>query len=51
MRMEDRSVDVILVDAPLVEGAFAAAMALQTGKDIEDAVQAAERTRTEGKKR
>lgn len=51
MRMEDRSVEVILVDAPLVEGAFAAAMALQTGKDIEDVVQAAERTRTEGKKR
>lgn len=43
--------EVIVVDAPLVEGSFAAAMALQTGKGTSEAVQAAENTRQERKKR
>ncbi|WP_054949283.1 dihydroxyacetone kinase phosphoryl donor subunit DhaM [Numidum massiliense] len=43
------AVDVTIVDAPLVEGAFAAAMALQTGRDAEEAVRAAEKARREPK--
>ncbi|OYD06161.1 dihydroxyacetone kinase phosphoryl donor subunit DhaM [Paludifilum halophilum] len=40
-----------IVDAPFVEGALAAAMAVQTGQSAEAAVQAAEKTRREPKRR
>lgn len=48
--MKDTNTEVTLVDAPLVEGAFAAAMAIQTGRNATEAVQAAEKTREERKK-
>lgn len=47
--MGDSRIEVTLVDAPLVEGAFAAAMALQTGGSAPDAVRAATKTRKERK--
>lgn len=51
MRAEGEYREVIVVDAPLVEGAFAAAMAIQVGKGVSEAVQAAENTRQERKMR
>lgn len=48
--MEDTNTEVTLVDAPLVEGAFAAAMSIQTGNSASEAVQAAEKTREERKR-
>lgn len=41
---------VMIADAPFVEGALVAAIALQVGKDITDAVKEAEDTRKQPKK-
>ena len=44
--LEDENIDVRMADAPIVEGAIAAAVTAVCGSKIEDVIAAAEQTRT-----